>query len=148
MAGSGPLKSEFPLSAFDSVIDPATETTLAAILAALGGSIDTELNVFASNSAVVSTTDTTILTYTVPAATTAYIQGFHGSSNAAGRFTLKVAGTTVCVSRSSAADRNVDTHFSSGVLSATAGQIVTILFYHEETVNQIAQVNLFGYTKP
>lgn len=105
----------------------------------------TPYNSFQENTGVVSTTETQIFTYTVPANTTLNIEGLLATGTATGRFYLKVEGTTVAVARTSASERDANRLFGQGVIQATAGETVTVTGYHEETANQTLSVSVFGY---
>ena len=105
----------------------------------------TGLNQFAEDAAVVSTTETTLITYT-PSGVTAKIQGIMVTGSATGRFKLKVAGTTKAIIRTSAANRTEYARFQDGPIIATTGQAVTLTAFHEEIANQAMAGNIYGYT--
>lgn len=116
-------------------------------MATYGQANRTPVYQYDDDSAVVSTTETIILTYTVPASTTFFIQGLIATGSAAFRFRIKVDGTTKLTDRTSAADRTSRTTLGDGGFSATAAQVVTVTAYHEELLNQLAEVALVGYTE-
>lgn len=102
-------------------------------------------NQFGEDTAVVSVTETTIASYTVPAGKTANIEGFLVNGSATGRYKLKVDGVVKAVARTSAADRTVNPSFGNGVITATAGLVVIVTGFHEEVANQTMDANVFGY---
>lgn len=116
-------------------------------MATYGQSSRTPVYQYDDDTAVASTTETTILSYTVPVSTTFYIQGLVATGSAAFRFRIKVDGVTKLTDRTSAADRTSRTTLGDGGFSATAGQVVIITAYHEEVANQTAEVALVGYTE-
>lgn len=103
------------------------------------------LNVFGQDINVVSTVDTTLLTYTVPATNSANIEGFIGTGSATGRFKLKIDGTVKAVTRTSAAVRCSQIDFGKGTIKANAGQVITIVGYHEELANQTLECSVYGF---
>lgn len=105
----------------------------------------TAFNEFGEDAAVVSSTETTLASYTVPAGKTAHIQGFYGNGSASGRYKLKVDGTVKAVSRSSAASRNASAFFGWGTIEAAAGAVVIVTGFHEEVANQVMDANVFGF---
>jgi hypothetical protein len=104
----------------------------------------TPTNEYGSSAAVVSTTETTILTYTVPGGSTFKIQGFRVSGTATGLFKLKVNGAIKGIARTSASDRVEVVDFGKGYISAATGLDVVVTAYHEETANQSMDANVFG----
>jgi hypothetical protein len=130
---------------------PVRLTDGSSFLTVVGGALSvtseavTPVYSYAEDTAVVSTTETTVLTYTVPATKTINIQGFSCTGTATGRFKLKVAGTTKSVLRTSAASRSERVYWGKGVIQATAGIAVIITAYHEEIPNQTMEVALYGY---
>lgn len=115
---------------------------LTSIDVAVGGG--TAFNQYGQDTSVVTTTDTQLVSYTVPAGQTANIAGFSGTGGATGRFTLKIDGTAKAVIRTSAAKRSETAYFGGGVISAAAGEEITVTGYHEETPNQTLEANVFG----
>lgn len=101
------------------------------------------VNQFAESSAVVSTTETTILSYVTTNALN--IQGVLVTGQAAGRFKLKIGGVTKAIVRTTAAKMTECVDFGQGTIPAAGGSTVTITGYHEELLNQALAANLFGY---
>lgn len=106
---------------------------------------NTPVNQFDEDSAVASTSETTVSTYIVGAGKTFNIEGFMVTGTASGRFKLKIDGTTKAILRTSTAERNAFIQFRKGVIQAIAAETVTVTSYHEETANQEMAVNLYGY---
>ena len=102
------------------------------------------LNEHAENATVVGATESTILSYVPTAA--AYVQGLLLTGTAAGRWKLKVAGTTKAIARTTAARTTENISFADGPVPASIGQTILITGFHEETANQALAANLFGYT--
>lgn len=105
----------------------------------------TGFNSYDEDTSVVSTVETIVLTYTVPAGKTANIEGFSGTGTATGRFKLKVAGTTNGVIRTSTSERSKNADYKNGPVQASAGAAVTVTAYHEEVSNQTMECSLYGY---
>lgn len=109
-----------------------------------GASNRTALNVFAEAAAVISTSETTVVSYTATAVLTV-IQGVLVTGQAAGRFKLKVDGVTKTIVRTTAAKTTEQFQFEDGIITATAGQVILITGFHELIANQALAGNLFGY---
>jgi len=71
-------------------------------------------------------TETTIISYTVPTSHTVYITGFNGSGDTVGEFYVKIAGTTVSYSRSSASNPSCSEDYFEAPITAAPGQTITI----------------------
>jgi len=95
---------------------------------------------------VAGSSETTILTYTVPALTTVYIAGANMSGSAAYKFRIKLNGTTFWTGRSTVATGQSQAAFGDGSPVATAAQVVTITAHHDEVAAQTCEVALYGYT--
>lgn len=115
------------------------------VLSGGSSSPGTAFNSFDEDTAVASSTETTVLTYTVGAGQTANIQGFLVTGTAAGRWKLKIDGTVKAVARTTAAEGAQMINFGWGTVSAATTLDVTITAYHSETANQTMSANVFGY---
>jgi len=103
------------------------------------------INIYAEVGSIASETETTVVTYAVPAGKTLNIQGFLGTGTSTGRFRLFLDAVVEGILRTSTAERSTSVDYGRGVIQATTGTTVTIKAYHEETANQTFQGNLFGY---
>lgn len=117
-------------------------------IGALTGANKIPINEFAENVAVVSTVDSVVLTYTVPLNVTANIQGMVVTGQAAGRFKLKLNGVTKSIVRTTAAKTTELVDFEDGPIVGVAGDVFTVVGYHEEIPNLALAANLFGYRLP
>jgi hypothetical protein len=99
---------------------------------------------YAEDTAVVSTVETTVLTFTPGVRT--FISGGSFGGSAQFRFKVKLAGVTKSVVRTSAAIPTQHPHWPEGAIDVAAGVAVTVTAFHEEIANQTAQITLLGYT--
>lgn len=107
------------------------------------GSNRIPINKFSENGAVVGTSETTLVTYTPSAALK--VQGFSGTGQVAGRFKLKVNGTTKAILRTTIAEMSKDFPFADGVVEVASGETVIVTGYHESSATQALAANIFGY---
>ena len=103
------------------------------------------VNVFNEEATVLPSTETTIVTYVVPASKILKIVGISGTGAPAARFTLTVGGTAEAIVRMSSATRVGNINFDSGPISVTAGTTVLITGFHEASSSQPLAANLFGF---
>ena len=94
----------------------------------------TGVTLFASSDTVPSGIETTILTYTVPAASF-HIRQFVGWGTYDGEFLIRKNGSIVGGGRTSAADRTLNVAYEAGQIPTVNGDtiIVTILYYNVNT---------------
>lgn len=100
------------------------------------------LNQFAENAAVVSTTESTIVTYV--AVTNGFISGVVVTGSAAGRYKVKVAGVTKMIVRTTAAKTTEQVFLGPGMIAFSIGDTILLTGFHEEIANQALAGNLMG----
>lgn len=128
-----------------TVIDPATEETLQAVLAALGGtSTASAVNEYNSASVPAGGTPTVILTYTVPAGKSFSLSSFVAWGDIDAEYQLKVDSVQVGGGRSSIATPTLNVNYGAGVVKATTGQVVTIVALQYANTAYTLQANLAG----
>lgn len=88
------------------------------------------------------TTETVVLTHVVTS--DRVIKGFYASGSTSFRFQLKIDGVVNLVARSTPANRDVNPFLGDGGFLTTVGQTITITAYHEETIDQMVDITLFG----
>lgn len=93
---------------------------------------------------VVSSTETTILSYTNAGAY--YLEKILCTGSADALFKVKLNGTTISALRNSWNSRNVIFDFVDKSVQCPAGTTVTVTVYHTEISNQSYESGLFGYT--
>jgi hypothetical protein len=87
-------------------------------------------------------TETTILSHLVTS--TFYILGIEGWGDTCGEFFIKVDGTIVGGSRTTAAIPTCFTNYTSAPIQVNAGSIVTITATHYVPTTHTMRTNLFG----
>jgi hypothetical protein len=107
---------------------------------------DSTVNVY-SEALVPFNTETTILTYTVPADQRLYITQVHGWGYTNGEFVIYVDGDAKSGGFTSAAEPNYDGNFVTAPIVADAGQIVTITLSHMNPAAKTMKANLLGGIK-
>ncbi len=117
----------------DDIIDAVNNITLTPT----NGSI-----VYGEVAAVPDSSETTLVTYTVPLLSDFSLDKAHGSGEGDGLFRLKKNGNTIAKRRSNWTERNV--HFEYGSLLFAAGDVITVTVYHEEGVNKEFSAELYG----
>ena len=116
-------------------INPGTEETLQAILAALGGSptVDT-VQIYDEATSVAKSTPATVVQYTVPTGRTMYLRFASASGTNYAKFKLLVDGAPVRTLRSHDGTLNVlfvfDDDQNKGGIKLNAGQVVSIEVLH------------------
>lgn len=104
----------------------------------------TPINVFGSNLAPVAT-ETTVVSYTVPAGRTFDITGFTGWGDWDAEFLLKVDINVVGGGRSSPSDRMIVVPYGVATITATAGQVVSVTaITNQADATQMMKANLLG----
>lgn len=132
------------LSASDQTINPGTEETLLAILAALGGAGGGSLNLFNEANAVPAATPTKIVELTVPAGKTFKLLEVHASGTNVANFWVVVDGTIQARKRSYYTHYNVDFTFPGVGLEVSAGKKVSVHVQHTQVDVGDFDANLFG----
>lgn len=107
---------------------------------------DSTVNIY-SEALVPFNTETTILTYTVPANQRMYVTQVHGWGYTNGEFVIKVDGDAKSGGFTSAAEPNYDGNFVSAPIVADAGQVVTITLSHMNPAAKTMKANLLGGIK-
>lgn len=114
----------------------------------INGANRNPVNQFGEAVAVVSTVETVLLTYLPTGVTSGNIQGVLVTGQAAGRFKVKVNGTTRAIVRTTAAKTTENVNFQDGPIRVVNGDVVEVAGYHEETPVLALAANIFGYEIP
>lgn len=112
-----------------SVFDPVAEATLQQILAALGGSSGAEIFEYGTATSVASNATVTVVSYTVPGASTFSLGHISASGDNIAIYTVLINGSPVAVKRSWFTDYNIEFYFestSNGGPSVSAGDTVEL----------------------
>lgn len=105
----------------------------------------TLIHAFDTETAVISETETTIVTYTVPASKTFYFVGLSASGNTSAIFKLYVNSNIILAGRTSAANLNLDKTFHQSPVSVPALSSISIKVYHYTTVSCEFEATIFGH---
>jgi len=128
-----------------SVVAGATYNAIVTIDHAETGA--TSINLFTEKS-INGFTEDTLVTFTVPAGKKFFVTGIIVGGNADGKFTLKAAGSKLCIARNSATKKTMDISFPERSESnAAESQVVEILCYNEHGATRAFEGTLLGYTK-
>jgi hypothetical protein len=122
------------LGAIDSIVTDSAVTLLEGIESAVallndyvGASVDqSQVEEFASNPSVPKSSETIVLTYTVPSLKTLRIRSWSAWADTDAEYFLRVDGTQKDGARTSIARPQAENAFFLDSIEATAGQVVTI----------------------
>lgn len=126
----------------------ALDSTLQSILTALGGSLTNDSrNIYSEQAAVAASSTVTILSYTVPALQTSYVEHMSGSGDTIGLYDLKVNGLTIEKRRTNFALFNFDAFFetSNGLgMKLNAGDVLTIDVTNKGSSSSSFNARIYG----
>lgn len=105
----------------------------------------TEANTFGDVALVLTSTETTVVTYTVPADNTFYFIGFNVSGNANALFKLYVNGSPVLAGRSSVANLTLNLTYSYSPIKVTEGITIVLKVTHGASVGCDFEGTILGY---
>lgn len=105
----------------------------------------TEANSFDLVTLVPTSTETTVVTYTVPASKTFYFIGFTASGNANAVFKLYVDGSPKLAGRTSVANLTLNNVYSYSPISVGEGLSITLKVKHEAPVACDFEGTILGY---
>ena len=105
----------------------------------------TEANTFGDVALVLTSTETTVVTYTVPANKTFYFIGFNVSGNANALFKLYVNGSPVLAGRSSVANLTLNLTYSYSPIKVTEGVTIVLKVTHGASVGCDFEGTILGY---
>ena len=105
----------------------------------------TEANTFGDVALVLTSTETTVVTYTVPANKTFYFIGFVVSGNANALFKLYVDGVAVLAGRSSVANLTLNLTYSYSPIKVPEGVTIVLKVTHEVSVGCDFEGTILGY---
>lgn len=106
----------------------------------------TETNTFDDVTLVPSNTETTVVSYTVPASQTFYFLGVHASGNANALFKVIVDGNVVLAGRTSVANLNWSQAYSFSPIKVDEGVTITVSVTHQASVACDFEGTILGYT--
>lgn len=107
------------------------------------GSYGTPINVFSEVDAGFAT-ETTILTYTVPASLTLNITRVIAWGDWDGEYLVRIDGVLRGGGRTSVADRTLNIPYDTGPIIATSAQVVTVTITHYDPATKHFRANLLG----
>jgi hypothetical protein len=102
-------------------------------------------NSFSDASGVPTNSETTVVTYTVPASTSFYFIGLVTSGNANALFRLKVNGSTVLAGRTTVSNLSWSLSYSYSPIVALDSDVVTITVIHQAGVACDFEATIMGY---
>lgn len=108
-----------------------------------GETVGSPVNVFSEVDAMFAT-ETTILTYTVPAGMTLSLTTVIGWGDNVGEFLVRVDGVLRGGGRTSAATLTLDLPYDSAPIIANAGQVVTVTITHYAPATRHFRANMLG----
>lgn len=106
----------------------------------------TETNTFGDVTLVPTNTETTVVTYTVPASQTFYFLGVHSSGNANALFKVYVDGNPILAGRTSVANLNWSQAYSFSPIKVTEGVTISVTVLHQASVACDFEGTILGYT--
>lgn len=105
----------------------------------------TEANTFDDVTLVPTSSETTVVTYTVPVGKIFYFVGLNASGNANAMFKLYVAGNTVLAARTSVANLTITISYSHSPIKVAAGDTISIKVKHEASASCDFEGTILGY---
>jgi len=90
-------------------------------------------------------TETTVVSYTVPAGHTVYVNGLRGSGDTCGEFYVKIDGSTIGYGRTTASTPTCASDYLQAPKAAMAGQTITITcITYENAATHTMRASLLG----
>ena len=104
-----------------------------------------QANTFGLVTLVPTSSETTVVTYTVPSSKTFYFIGFTASGNANALFKLYVDGSPILAGRSSVANLTLNNVYSYSPISVDEGLTITLKVTHQASVGCDFEGTILGY---
>ena len=131
----------------DASSNTATVTSGGALLVTTSGTSGLPVSVF-NQISVASTTEITLVSYTVPSGKTFYLSGAVVGGMSDGRFKIRGNAITFAISRNSAANKtNQITFTNNSEPTVNAGAVVDILCYNESNQARIFEATIMGFIR-